>query len=158
MDSTSLAGLASPVAYARFCLLTGNRHRSRYLHGALTIVLITSRTRTSLYPSGGSIARHMGPTKSRRACHSRWVPEVVLVKSMCPRPWLSCHTSLDILTVRSLSYMEMRLVLARMIWNFDNTNADEAIEWDVEDNMKNLKAFSTWQKPGLNVYITEVKR
>jgi len=58
----------------------------------------------------------------------------------------------------SLSYVEMRLVLTRLVWNFDLTKADEAAAWDPEDNMKNMKAFSTWQKPGLNVYAVEVQR
>jgi hypothetical protein len=43
----------------------------------------------------------------------------------------------------SLSYMEMRLVLARMIWNFDLYNTDGAIEWDAADNMKVSSAFSS---------------
>lgn len=51
----------------------------------------------------------------------------------------------------SLSYVEQRLALARLIWNFDLTNADDAHEWDSQDNMKNMKAYSTWQKPGLRV-------
>jgi hypothetical protein len=56
-----------------------------------------------------------------------------------------------------MSYMEMRLVLARMIWCFDVKNADSADDWDPEDNMKNMKAYSTWQKPELNVYISKRK-
>lgn len=52
---------------------------------------------------------------------------------------------------KDLSYVEQRLTLARLIWNFDLTNADDAHEWDSEDNMKNIKAYSTWQKPGLRV-------
>jgi hypothetical protein len=44
-----------------------------------------------------------------------------------------------------------------MVWNFDLSNADDAHEWDSEDNMKNIKAFSTWQKPGLNVVATDRK-
>ena len=59
---------------------------------------------------------------------------------------------------KDLSYLEMRLMLARMIWNFDFVNADDAHEWDLEDNMKNMKAYSTWQKPGLNVRAVRVKR
>ena len=42
-----------------------------------------------------------------------------------------------------------------MVWNFDLVNADDAHEWDTEGNMKNIKAFSTWQKPGLNVIATD---
>ena len=52
----------------------------------------------------------------------------------------------------------MRLVLARMILNFDLKNAEDARDWDPEDNMKYMKAYSTWEKPELNVYLTPVKR
>lgn len=57
----------------------------------------------------------------------------------------------------SLSYVEQRLTVARLVWNFDLTNADDAHEWDAEDNMGNMKAFSTWQKPGLKVIATHRK-
>jgi hypothetical protein len=53
--------------------------------------------------------------------------------------------------------MEMRLVICRLIWAFDLISADSALEWDPEDNMKNMKAYSTWQKPGLNVTAVEVQ-
>jgi cytochrome P450 len=59
---------------------------------------------------------------------------------------------------KDMSYMEMRLVLARMIYSFDLSNADSASEWDAEDNMKNMKAYSTWQKPELNVFIKKVQQ
>lgn len=54
--------------------------------------------------------------------------------------------------------MEMRLVLAKFIYKFDMANADSASDWDAEGDMKNIKAYSTWQKPPLNVFLTEVKR
>jgi hypothetical protein len=54
--------------------------------------------------------------------------------------------------------MEMRLVLARMIYSFDVTNADSAEAWNPEDNMKNMKAYSTWQKPDLMVYIKRAEK
>ena len=60
--------------------------------------------------------------------------------------------------MRSLSYVEMRLVLARTIWGFDLVNADSAVEWDPVDNMRGMKAYSTWQKPGLQVYAKKVVR
>lgn len=56
-----------------------------------------------------------------------------------------------------MSYMEMRLVLAKFIYKFDVANADSASDWDAEGDMKNIKAYSTWQKPPLNVFLTEVK-
>jgi hypothetical protein len=52
----------------------------------------------------------------------------------------------------------MRLVLAKTIWNFDLVNAHSAEAWNPEGDMKHLKAFSTWQKPELQVYAEEVKR
>jgi hypothetical protein len=57
-----------------------------------------------------------------------------------------------------MSYMEMRLVLARLLWCFDVKPADEMREWDPTDNFHNMKAYSTWQKPGLSVHLTPVKR
>jgi uncharacterized protein with von Willebrand factor type A (vWA) domain len=53
----------------------------------------------------------------------------------------------------------MRLVLCRLTWNFDIGNADDSIEqWNPEGNMKHMKAYSTWQKPALNVIANEVRR
>lgn len=49
-------------------------------------------------------------------------------------------------------------MLARLVWNFDVVNADAAEEWDPVGDMKNLRAFSTWQKPGLNVVATERRK
>ena len=57
-----------------------------------------------------------------------------------------------------MSYMEQRLVLCYLIWNFDLVNADAAWEWEADGNMKHMKAYSTWQKPGLDVFATEVQR
>lgn len=53
----------------------------------------------------------------------------------------------------------MRLVLCRLFWNFDITGADDSIEqWNPMGQMKHMKAYSTWQKPGLNVIATERRR
>ncbi|KAF2399643.1 cytochrome P450, partial [Trichodelitschia bisporula] len=52
---------------------------------------------------------------------------------------------------KDLAYLEMRLVVARVVWNFDLENADEAKEWEPEGNMRNMRAYSTWQKPPLLV-------
>ncbi|QDS74784.1 hypothetical protein FKW77_001909 [Venturia effusa] len=59
---------------------------------------------------------------------------------------------------KDMSYMEMRLVLAKFIYRFDMVNADSAAGWDADGDMKNIKAYSTWQKPPLSVFLTEVKR
>ena len=52
----------------------------------------------------------------------------------------------------------MRLVLARLLWCFDIKNADDMQEWDPAGDFHNMKAYSTWQKPGLEVYLHPVKR
>lgn len=59
---------------------------------------------------------------------------------------------------KDLSYMEMRLVLARMIWRFDLESLDGAVEWDPQGEMKNMRAYSTWEKPPLKVRISHVKK
>lgn len=71
---------------------------------------------------------------------------------------MACSTSMANTFNHSLSYVEMRLVLSRMIWNFDLVNADSASAWDPEDDMKHMKAFSTWQKPDLKVIAIKVQR
>lgn len=50
---------------------------------------------------------------------------------------------------RSLAYGEMRLILARIVWNFD-LRLDAAHKNWVEDN----KCYFLWQKGPLNVYLT----
>lgn len=48
----------------------------------------------------------------------------------------------------SLAYAEMRLILARMIWNFDMELAPESHNWI--DQL----SFVVWDKPGLQVKLT----
>lgn len=45
---------------------------------------------------------------------------------------------------KNLSYLEMRLILTRILWNFDVESVDGAWQWDPTDEMKNMKAFMTW--------------
>ena len=55
--------------------------------------------------------------------------------------------------VLSLSYSEMRLIMARMLWNFDMRLADESKDW-----FQTQKAYLLWQKPALAVHLTPVAR
>lgn len=59
---------------------------------------------------------------------------------------------------RHLSYMEMRLILTRVLWNFDIVSTDGAWQWDPEGEMKNMRAFMTWEKPDLNCKVVRVPR
>ena len=46
----------------------------------------------------------------------------------------------------SLAYYEMRLILAKILWNFDATLEDDSRGW-----LKGQPANTLWVKPGLNI-------
>ncbi|KAF6804801.1 cytochrome p450 [Colletotrichum sojae] len=52
---------------------------------------------------------------------------------------------------RNLAYSEMRVILARVIWNFDMKVADDSTDWTEQ------KLFGLWKKGPLNVYLTPRK-
>jgi cytochrome P450 len=54
---------------------------------------------------------------------------------------------------KHLSYMEMRLILARLLWNFDIESIDGAMKWNPDGEMKHMRAFNTWEKPELNIRV-----
>ncbi|RYP67847.1 hypothetical protein DL771_007024 [Monosporascus sp. 5C6A] len=54
---------------------------------------------------------------------------------------------------RNLAYAEMRLILARIVYDFDMKLADDSKDW-----IKRQKAFSLWDRIPLNVYLTPVQR
>jgi len=53
----------------------------------------------------------------------------------------------------SLAYAEMRLILAKVLFNFDLELVDKTQEW-----MKGQKVFTLWEKPSLMVKLHPVKR
>ncbi|KAL0938610.1 trichothecene c-15 hydroxylase [Colletotrichum truncatum] len=50
---------------------------------------------------------------------------------------------------RNLAYAEMRLILARMIWNFDMKLSEESRGWDEKSQV-----YLLWDKGPLNIYLT----
>jgi cytochrome P450 len=54
---------------------------------------------------------------------------------------------------KHLSYMEMRLILARLLWNFDIVSEDGAWKWNPDGELKHMRAFNTWEKPELNIKV-----
>ncbi|KAI3542082.1 cytochrome P450 [Colletotrichum abscissum] len=50
---------------------------------------------------------------------------------------------------RNLAYAEMRLILARMIWNFDMKLSEESGGWDDKSQV-----YLLWEKGPVNVYLT----
>ncbi len=62
---------------------------------------------------------------------------------------------------RHLTYLELRLILANLLWNFDLERADqdEPVDiWDITGDLQHVKAFNTWNKPPLWTKLTPVKR
>ncbi|KAI1799559.1 putative cytochrome P450 [Daldinia bambusicola] len=53
---------------------------------------------------------------------------------------------------RNLAYAEMRLILARIIYNFDMKIADDSRNW------MNQPVYMLWDKPALNIYLKPVAR
>jgi hypothetical protein len=62
------------------------------------------------------------------------------------------------LMVKSLSYLEMRIILGRLLWNFDIVSVDGAPNWNPENEMGRARAFMTWEKPDLILKVVPVKR
>jgi cytochrome P450 len=52
---------------------------------------------------------------------------------------------------RNLAYMEMRLILARVLFNFDLELVDKDKDW-----VKGMKIYGFWEKPDLMVKLTPV--
>lgn len=57
------------------------------------------------------------------------------------------------MTAQSLAYIEMRLILARVIWNFDMRIANDSLDW-----YSRQKIYLLWEKGPLNVFLTPVVR
>lgn len=47
----------------------------------------------------------------------------------------------------------MRLILAKIVFNFDMTLADDSRGW-----LEDQKAYTVWEKPALNVHLKPVAR
>lgn len=72
-----------------------------------------------------------------------------LVKSESPHPDIRTLLPRIVLMCFSLAYAEMRLILAKLIWNFDIDIDPRSEEW-LEKNT----AFLLWEKPDLWVRLT----
>ncbi|KAI0902064.1 cytochrome P450 [Annulohypoxylon nitens] len=54
---------------------------------------------------------------------------------------------------RNLAYAEMRLILAKIIYNFDMTISNDSLRW-----LEDQKTYILWDKPSLNIYMSHVAR
>lgn len=57
--------------------------------------------------------------------------------------------SSQLTSVHSLALAEMRLILSRVIWNFDMTLDDSSRRWAEDSRM-----YLLWVKPPLNIRMT----
>jgi cytochrome P450 len=54
---------------------------------------------------------------------------------------------------KSLAYAEMRLIIARLLWNFDLELEEKSRRW-----IDGMKMFTLWEKPPLFVKLKPVVR
>jgi cytochrome P450 len=62
---------------------------------------------------------------------------------------------------KHLSYLELRLILANLLWYYDiqREELEDGFDiWDVRGDLKHVKAFNTWNKPPLMCRLMPVKR
>ncbi|KAJ1332026.1 aspirochlorine biosynthesis cytochrome P450 monooxygenase [Microdochium nivale] len=68
---------------------------------------------------------------------------------------------------KHLTYLELRLILAHLLWHFDIERSDIDLPasantkfdiWDPSGDCKHVKAFNTWNKPPLMCRLTPVKK
>lgn len=59
---------------------------------------------------------------------------------------------------RNLTYVELRLILGALLWNFDLEFADGAPLWNPKDEYKGLRAFNTWEKSPLMIKLTDIRK
>jgi cytochrome P450 len=59
---------------------------------------------------------------------------------------------------RNLTYVELRLILAALLWNFDLEFADGAEKWDPRNEFEGLRAYNTWEKSPLMIRLKDVRK
>ena len=67
---------------------------------------------------------------------------------IAPSSILSSHCA-DLITLDSLANIEMRLILAKMLWHFDFKLTPECANWP-----KDQYIYTSWEKIPLKVHIT----
>ncbi|KAF1990082.1 cytochrome P450 [Aulographum hederae CBS 113979] len=126
-------------------------------------------------PEGGSdIDGHFIPGGTS-VCVSSWAAShsaanFVHPDTFIPERWLSDDYSSDQKKAsqpfslgprgcigRNLTYVELRLILGALLWNFDVEFYDGAPLWDPRDEYKGLRAFNTWEKSPLMATLTDLR-
>jgi hypothetical protein len=58
----------------------------------------------------------------------------------------------------SLSYMEMRLIIGKLLWHNDVHSAGGNESWTPDGEYKNMRVYNNWMKPPLYVKLTPRER
>jgi cytochrome P450 len=58
---------------------------------------------------------------------------------------------------RNLTYVELRLILGALLWNFDLEFVDGAPLWNPANEYAGLRAFNTWEKSPLLIKLTDIR-
>ncbi|OCL10837.1 cytochrome P450 [Glonium stellatum] len=58
---------------------------------------------------------------------------------------------------RNLSYMEMRLIIAKPLWHNNIEMTELNKKWNLQGDYKNMVIYNNWIKPGLNLKLTPRK-
>ena len=58
----------------------------------------------------------------------------------------------------SLSYMEIRLILGKLLWHNDVAMAGENKIWDPQHEYENMLVYTNWIKPPLYLKLTPRKQ
>jgi hypothetical protein len=58
----------------------------------------------------------------------------------------------------SLSYMEMRLIIGKLLWHNDVTFHGDHDAWDPDRDYPGLNVYTNWMKPGLWVDLKPRKQ
>ncbi len=131
------------------------RQQCQYSHGLPPTLRRTSRTQMPLFRSDGW-GRKRG-LNFKPASPSHLAREAALEKSKSPFRKTSLVNFKDN-RLLSLACMEMRLIMGKLIWNYDMDYTDGYDEWDPKQDSKNVLSWIVWHKPGLNVKLTKVTR
>lgn len=89
----------------------------------------------------------------RSGAHAKDISDASQPFSLGPRGCIGRH----------LTYLELRLILANLLWHYDLERADlddpNAFDiWDPSSDLHHVKAFNTWNKPPLMCRLKIVKR
>lgn len=55
---------------------------------------------------------------------------------------------------RNLSYMEMRLIIAKLLWHHDVEMYGDNTIWDPKDEYRSMVVYNNWIKPSLTLKLT----